>query len=153
VPFSNWEVCIRKFWVLVLGFVGFRFAQPKLRSVSKLFRILKRRAFGIFGRVNWRGLERPGNGQVGVIPTDGSFVLRGPVVGCYIQKFGNVGEYQESVGKSHGNPELAIVVFRKLCAHPAAKGWGRLANVHGHIIDSSPDNPRPLKNSSCRHSS
>src|SRR5678816_2310505 len=74
----------------------------------------KRRALRIFGRYLRRAFERPADSKLGVVPAYAALVLRRPIVGRLIEKFGTVREHHESVRKAGWNPHMALVLSREV---------------------------------------
>lgn len=73
---------------------------------------------GIFGANGWPAaverIQRPRNIEGGVVPEDRTFPLGVIEIGGFVEDFGSIGEDEESVGESFGNPEgLEFSIFRQ----------------------------------------
>src|SRR6187551_658321 len=93
----------------------------------------KRRALRIFRRYLRRAFERPADAQRRVVPAYAPLVLRRPIIGSLIEKFGTLREHHESVRKAGRNPHMALVFGGEVIAGPLPEGGRRAPQIDGNI--------------------
>ena len=87
------------------------------------------------GRQLRRSIERPVDGQVGVVPANAAFGRWVVVLSGFVQNLGELTQHQETVGEALGNPQLAIVLRRKTHGYPLAEMWRAAPHINSHIKD------------------
>lgn len=89
-------------------------------------------------------MQRPGNGNRGVIPLDATLVIGVIHVIALVGKDGGIGEHIEAVRKATRNEELLAILAREYDTLPGTEGGAALPQVHAHIEDLSRDDPHEL---------
>jgi len=91
---------------------------------------------GVPGRDHRRAaLERPGDGQVGIVPADDPFVRRRIDSAALVLHVGGLAQDVEAVGEAGRNPELAVVAVGEGHGGPVPVGGGAPTEVHRHVED------------------
>ena len=68
-------------------------------------------------------IDRPGNGQIWIIPDDGPFTGFVPEPSRLVLHLSNVTEGEKAVGEAFRDPKLAFVLCTQFGADPSAKRW------------------------------
>ena len=84
---------------------------------------------------------RPLDSDGRVIPCQAAFVIGMVKVVALIAELSSITEHQEAMGKTAGNQELLLVLFRQLNAVPLSKGCAVFAQVNRHIKHAAFDDP------------
>jgi len=78
-------------------------------------------ALPVFAGENRHALEWPFDPTRLVIPDDALFMLRGVVIGGFIQALGNIGQHAESVRKPFRYSQLPFILRREHLTDPLPK--------------------------------
>ena len=79
------------------------------------------------------GGDAPVDGEVGVVPGDGSLGLRGVEAVALVLEDHLVAQHAEPVGEAPRDEELTVVVFRQLHGHVLSVGRRAFPDVHRHV--------------------
>src|SRR5262245_47356233 len=85
-----------------------------------------------------QALERPRDGESGVVPEDGALVLGGVVVGGLVEDVGRLRQDEEAVREAGGNPGHVLGLAGEGEVGPAAEGGRAPAQGDGAVPDLAP---------------
>ena len=88
--------------------------QPSCKGLG----FAERKPQSIFGGQHRFTIQRPIDSDLRVIPNETALLLRGVIVGGFVERVGALGQHEKSVGKSGRDPNLPMVVFAQLSADP-----------------------------------
>ena len=91
------------------------------------------------------GGDAPVDGEVGVVPGDGSLGLRGVEAVALVLEDHLVAQHAEPVGETPRDEELPVVVFGEFDRHMLAEGRRASPDVHSHVEHGTPDDSHELR--------
>src|SRR5471032_84313 len=87
----------------------------------------------IFRRQQRLEIDRPFNPDLWIIPHDAALMRLVPVVGGLIKKLRRLRQHDESMGKARRHPQLPVVLFRQIHAHPLTEVGRAFTDIDGDI--------------------
>ena len=103
-------------------------------------------ALGVFGADRGRGavegFEGPRDIEGGVVPEDGAFSGGVVEVGGLVENLGRVGEDEETVGESFGDPKELEVVVRGLGLEVESGPFAKIGGIAAEVDRNIPDMAR-----------
>ena len=91
------------------------------------------------------GGDAPVDGEVGVVPGDGSLGLRGVEAVALVLEDHLVAQHAEPVGEAPGDEELAVVVPGEFDRHMLSEGRRAFPDVHSHVQHGALYNAHELR--------
>ena len=83
--------------------------------------------------------DTPVDGQVGIVPGNGSLAFRMVEIVAFVLENGIFGENYETMGKTFGDKKHQVVIGGQFTSHALTVGRGVSADVNSHIKNSSTD--------------
>lgn len=87
----------------------------------------------LVGENGFREIYTPINAEGGIGDGDASVGLRMIVVVTFVLEYRYVGKHGETMGKTAGNEELAVIILRELDSNVTAEGGGSGTQIDGYI--------------------